>query len=487
MRRMWQALLGCWLFTAGFAHAADFPVKPPGSYENDPDVAGECLPQYEFPVFGQACRNVKTRDGIEGGSGGSSGSKREDSSGGGSGGEEEKKTFGGTKQEDSNMQFLRQQGIIAADDFNSNGGDGGNGGSGGGSGGDGSGGGSGGDGSGGGSGSSSGGDEEPPPECPGPDDSPVGTVEKIECDSHQKCSKDCSEGERVCAEYGVVEGKCECLKYQTPEDCRCEPKCEIQDPVHYPYCCTVEDKEGYPCLKTCTLPNGDKVDIPENPARCTKFRECCYGRPNNKEDPNPVETERGDPRDYCKLKCFDNCNDKQFVPRQKTASDIFPECCTPPIPAQIACACCREPQNQPSPAYCEYFFRFFNCDTAQLSCPADADTSDTPEGRECRPSVPAEPAQFDPKYDPFLEFDPRFSFCSGPDTNRNCRYICRGRGILTADEAPREGIWAKDYIDAQGPVENNFALQVHGNCDNTQTEKQQIPWPPKNQELERCE
>lgn len=390
------------------ASAADYPVLPPGSYPNDPDVAGECLPKYQWPVFGQACRRLKD-DGSSSGLN-ASGSSSSSSSG---------------------------TGI---------------------------------------------------PNCPAPNQPPPEEVNIIPCDSSQDCSQDCVEGPPVCAAYGSDPntGECVCTEWQTPEDCKCAPKCNIPDPVNYPYCCSVVPKgDDYPCLMVCTLPNGDKVDIEENPPRCKRFKECCYG----KRDPdgtivsqNPVETEPGDPRDYCKLKCVDVCEDKQMVVRSRTASDIFPECCTPPIPLEIACACCREPQNQPSNAYCEYFHRFFNCDAAKMACPANA------EPEQCRMSVPPEPAQYDANYDAFLKYDPRFSFCSGEWTNRNCRYICRGSGILTAEDAPTQGIWVKDYRDIYGnPIENNYALQVHGNCAQDETQVQPVPWPPPNQALETCD
>lgn len=232
------------------------------------------------------------------------------------------------------------------------------------------------------------------------------------------------------------------------------------------------------------MPNGDKVDIEENPPRCKKFKDCCYGKKDAQNNCikkwDPVETEPGDPRDYCKMKCVDVCEDLLEVDRSKTASDIFPECCTPPIPIEIACACCREPANQPSTAYCEYFRRFFSCDAAVFSaCPADHDS--------CSPSVPNEPAQYDAQRDPSLTFDPRFAFCSGEWTNRNCRYICRGHDILMGADAPTEGIWAKDYVDDHGnPIENNYALEVHGNCTDDEGQEKPIPWPPANQDLEEC-
>ena len=333
------------------------------------------------------------------------------------------------------------------------------------------------------------------PNCPGPGQV-VGKIDEIPCDDSEECSKDCVDGTPVCLAYSESNGVCSCSEWKTPMDCHCKPKCEIADPVHYPYCCEVTPKgNDYPCLVTCTLPNHDKVDIEQNPARCGKFKDCCYGKRGDDgqciKSWDPVETEPGDPRDYCKLKCMDVCNDKQEVERTKTASDIFPECCTPPIPISIACACCRDgAQNQPSTRYCEYFRRFFSCDDAKLNCP-----NDDPTLNQCVMTVDKKQSggsgtdlpEYDPNHDAYLAYDQRFAFCSGEWTNRNCRYICRGKGILKGNEAPKEGIWAKDYIDSNGKaIENNYALQVHGNCADDEGQKTPIPWPPPNQELEEC-
>jgi hypothetical protein len=466
----------------GGAYISIVPQNKYPNGQNDPNVAGECLPiknGWVPPVFGKACRIYAPGNLSNGSSASSSGSNTSTSAstsaGSGAGASGSGSSSGGVVWRNSAaVTFGASSGGRWEPNPNDNGGS---------------------------SSSSSGADTSSSgstnnPNCPVP-----GTEDPIPCDDNEECAKDCVNGTPICLEY---DENCGCTKWETPQDCHCKPKCDIPDP-NYPFCCKVADKSGYPCLKVCTLPSGDTVDIEQNPPICRKFSECCYGkREDDGSTPNcsnssiprspncdPVETEPGDPRDYCKMKCVDVCEDKQAVQRTKTSSDIFPECCTPPIPISIACACCRDgTANKPASDYCEYFFRFFSCDDATLACPSD------PSLNQCVMTVDKKKnwvegdtslPEYDPNHDPYLTFDPRFSFCQGQWNNRNCRYICRGQGILTGKNAPTMGIWVKDYIDNSGkPIENNYALEVEGNCTDDQGQAKPIPWPPGNQHQEKC-
>ena len=451
---------------------------------NDPYIPGECLPiknGFVPPTFGQACRKYVDGNLSSGGSGSSSGgSSGSSTSGSGSSG-------GGATGNGANAAVFGNGGgsngnnFSSGADINSSSSNGSSSGTNSSS--------SGADtsSSGADTSSSSGSSTSSGGVCP-----PVDQMNEIPCDANQACTQDCVNGTPICLNYDT---NCGCTEWKTPQNCHCAPTCVIPDP-NYPFCCQVDDKPGYPCLKVCTMPSGDKVDIEQNPPRCKKFKDCCYGEKDAQNNCikswDPVETQPGDPRDYCKLKCVDVCEDTQEVDRSKTASDIFPQCCTPPIPIQVACACCRDGAgNKPSDKYCSYFRRFFNCDDATLACPNDPDLKQCVMTVDKKQSYASGPdpvlPEYDVNHDPYLTFDPRYAFCSGEWTNRNCRYICRGKGILMGADAPTEGIWVKDYIDDHGnPIENNYALEVHGNCTEEQEQEKPVPWPPANQDLEEC-
>lgn len=415
------------------AENGEFPVKPPGSYPNDPEKPNECLPEYTWPTFGGACRKVEGEDDSSGGGSTSSGASGTSTSGGNT------TTSGTGAVMPSGVTTMQgMQGFVGSnmgdgtDTSTSTGGS-----------------------TSGGTGTSTSGAAV---ECP-PPDAVTGSVQRIPCDEYQDCKKDCVAGTPTCTNWTNDGSTCTCDKWETPLDCTCAPKCEIKDPEHYPYCCDVTDKGGdYPCMKVCTLPNGDKVDIVENPPSCGNFPNCCS---------EPEETKIGDPRDFCKMKCLDACNDKQFVDRKPPNPD-FPECCTPPVPLSTACACCRESAHRPPAAYCEYFFRFFTC--GEPMCQA---------GQTCTASGSLPPV-YTLEYDKYMQFDPRYPFCSGEWNNLNCRYTCKGKGIILKQEAPKDGIWALETY------ENNYSLEVQRNCNIDETEKRAVPWPPPDQAQERC-
>jgi hypothetical protein len=298
----------------------------------------------------------------------------------------------------------------------------------------------------------------------------AGEVKPNACSDHEECKKDCSKGTPVCVKYGKNPDTdaVECESYETPETCTCKPKCELDS--KYPLCCSgsVEDKKGYRCLKTCTLPNGDTVDFKEDlfskSPRCSNFSDCCYGLKNSgTESADPVETEVGDPRDQCKLKCQDVCNDKLFVGRKVAPNRDFPQCCTSLTPLKIACFCCRTTANYNS-AQCEYFRRFFTCKEAgALNCAAEPAKS----APICQPNstVVVNATEYDPNYDPYLEFDPRFAYCGSTTSNLACQYICRGHGVITQANAPQDGIWKERAGDITSEkYESNLIKYIQGNC-----------------------
>lgn len=306
-------------------------------------------------------------------------------------------------------------------------------------------------------------------------------VKPTTCSDHETCTGNCTESE-VCLEYGVKPDtnppQKVCEKSVKVQNCKCVPKCTIADPINYPFCCSVADKKGYECIKTCTMPNGDKVDIKENKPRCKKFEHCCYGQSNNgRKSPDPVDTEIGDPRDQCRMKCQDVCNDKFFVTRQPLPAP-FQQCCTPPTPLKVGCFCCRTKANYLSP-YCERFRAFFTCKEA---LPLDCSKDPAFNAPACNPkgSITPSATGYDPNYDPFVEFDGRFAYCGTPNSNLSCQYICRGSGVMLESEAPTTGIWANipGNMDSE-KYENNTIKYVQGNCTKTEEEELKVAWPPK--------
>ncbi len=119
----------------------------------------------------------------------------------------------------------------------------------------------------------------------------------------------------------------------------------------------------------------------------------------------------------------------------------------------------------------------FKCSDAQLDCERE-DASKAPICIDPQ-SVQVDPSAFDDNYDPYLEHDERFDFCSSPISNIACQYICRGRGVTTPAEAPTRGIWAPDPNNPNAEVyESNVVLRIHGNCAEGELPKDVVPWPP---------
>lgn len=309
-------------------------------------------------------------------------------------------------------------------------------------------------------------------------------VNPVTCSDHETCTGNCRESE-VCLEYGKdpkTEQKV-CEKSVKVQNCNCVPKREIQDKVNYPFCHRVTDKPGYECIKTCEMPNGDLVDIKENKPRCKKFEHCCYGQTNSgRKSTDPVDTEEGDPRDHCRMKCQDVCNDKFFINREPLP-EPFGQCCTPPVPLKDACFCCSARANRYD-SYCAPFFKYFTCEKAkQLNCSdPNIPAFNAPV---CNPkvSVSPNPTDYDPEYDPFVEFDPRFDYCGTPNSNLSCQYVCRGRGIILKSEAPKQGKWANVPGNLNSEqYENNLVKYVQGNCKKDENsawaEDEKVDWPP---------
>lgn len=322
-------------------------------------------------------------------------------------------------------------------------------------------------------------------------------VNPVTCSDHETCTGDCKESE-VCLEYGVKPGtnppQRVCEKSVKVQNCVCVPKCTPypKDPKNpdakYPFCCKdigggIVNKPGYECIKTCTMPNGDKVDIKEEAPRCKKFEHCCYGQTNSgRKSTDPVDTEEGDPRDHCRMKCQDVCNDKFFINREPLP-EPFGQCCTPPVPLKDACFCCSARANRYD-SYCAPFFKYFTCEKAkQLNCSdPNIPAFNAPV---CNPkvSVSPNPTDYDPEYDPFVEFDPRFDYCGTPNSNLSCQYVCRGRGIILKSEAPKQGKWANVPGNLNSEqYENNLVKYVQGNCKKDENsawaEDEKVDWPP---------
>lgn len=322
--------------------------------------------------------------------------------------------------------------------------------------------------------------------CPGGQIPPVSA-----CDPGYACSKNCVTQAPVCAEWLPGEEGCGCAAWLTGADCECEPSCTIQDPDKYPFCCSVEEKPGYPCIMVCTMPSGDKIDILENDISCKAFPDCCrdYGE--------PIETELGDPRDFCKIKCKDACDDWLQMDRPVPDPD-FPECCTPPVPLEVACACCREQNNatqgdmRPPHEYCLAFLHFFDCNTAECALT---------DGNKCESNIAPSPV-YDPDYDPYVKFDARYQFCSAPWANKKCRYICKGQGIILKENAPEwPSIWSHEYANQDGILpegamqgsppyhlyENNYTIESFKNCDINEEEIKKVEWPPTKGGVPNCD
>jgi hypothetical protein len=316
-------------------------------------------------------------------------------------------------------------------------------------------------------------------------------VSSVSCSDHETCTDNCRESE-VCLEYGKdpKTEKTVCEKSVKVQNCVCVPKCTPypKDPKNpdakYPFCCSLENKPGYECIKTCTMPNGDKVDIKEEAPRCKKFEHCCYGQTNSgRKSTDPVDTEIGDPRDQCRMKCQDVCNDKFFVTRQPLPAP-FQQCCTPPTPLKVGCFCCRTKANYNS-SYCERFRAFFTCKEA---LPLDCSKDPAFNAPVCDPkvSIVPYPDKYDERYDPFVEFDPRFAYCGTPNSNLSCQYICRGAGVMLKSEAPTTGMWSPTGAGLDSETyENNTIKYVQGNCQKSDTggeeedKANRVDWPPK--------
>jgi hypothetical protein len=316
-------------------------------------------------------------------------------------------------------------------------------------------------------------------------------VNAVSCSDHETCSGNCQESE-VCLEYGVKPDtnppQRVCEKSVKVQNCKCVPKREIPASTKdkYPFCHRVTDKTGYECIKTCEMPNGDKVDIKEEAPRCKKFEHCCYGKKDkqgkNVETWDPVETEIGDPKDQCRMKCQDVCNDKFFVNRTPLPAP-FDQCCTPPTPLKIACFCCRTKANYNS-GKCDYFRRFFTC---KESLPLDCSKDPAFNAPVCNPkgSITPSATGYDPSYDPFVEFDPRFAYCGTPDSNLSCQYICRGAGVTLKSQAPDYGMWKNvpGNLDSE-QYESNTIKYMQGNCKKSdivgeeEDKANPVDWPP---------
>lgn len=299
----------------------------------------------------------------------------------------------------------------------------------------------------------------------------------VSCNPGYACSANCVQKQPVCLSY--EDENCGCALQVTPEECDCAPSCTIQDPVQYPECCTVEPKGGdYPCVVVCTLPNGDKIDMVDKRLSCQAYPLCCrdYG--------DLVETQYGDPRDFCKVKCKDSCKDDLHMKRPVPNKD-FPECCTPPVPIDVVCACCREAKYRPSSTYCEGFLTFFDCNDPR--CVA--------EDGVCESTIAPTPV-YDPDYDYYMQYDERYHYCSAQWNNRKCRYLCKGASIITKDNAPAndiKNIWSDAYATQDGVpppgtlYETNYTLEVHKNCDIDENEVNPVPWPPQRPPTPTCD
>lgn len=389
-------------FFWGACIAGDYPVKPTEEYvtkANNPEIANECLPEYEWPEFGQPCTQNVTKTTLE-------------------------------TNDETDL-----------------------------------------------------------------------TPSESGCSDHAKCDGDCQTSTVYsnCTKDPETGEDIDCKEQTTTVSCACTPKCErLPD---YPNCESVADKPGYDCIVTCTLCNGDTVDIKKKGTYCQndKFEGCCYAQDNagklyTKDTTGlgsyPIETELGDPRDFCKLKCNDFCNDL-YVVRRDPQPAPFGQCCTPPTPLKIACFCCRTLANYNSPQ-CDYFKRFFKC---KESLPLECNDASTPayNAPVCNPegSVTPYPDKYDERYDPYVEFDPRFDYCGTPSSNLNCQYICRGEGVILPSQAPDSGMWSPNFSPPYNETyENNNIKYVQGNCarptGSDWSEDKAVEWPPLPEGKETC-
>lgn len=315
------------------------------------------------------------------------------------------------------------------------------------------------------------------------------------CSDHAICSEDCqtSIAYSNCTKDPETGEDKDCKEQTTTVSCKCRPKCDLL--LDYPNCHTVADKPDYACIVTCTLCNGDTVDIKKKGTYCEndKFEGCCYaqdkaGKLYTKDTTGlgsyPIETELGDPRDFCKLKCNDFCNDLYFVRRDPQPAP-FGQCCIPPTPLKVACFCCRTKTNYNS-EYCKPFRSFFNCKEA---LPLDCSKDPAFNAPVCNPEGSVIPSitGYDPNYDPFVEFDPRFAYCGTTGSNLSCQYLCRGEGITLPADAPTQGIWSPSAFGLDSEeYESNHIKYVQGNCKQTEEEQIKVDWPPKNRQKETC-